>query len=350
MKHSGKRDRRLRPSLGWLEGRTLPAAVVLADIDTGALPMVSWADANLTGMPDSIPLGNYLAPGWDFRAPGAPTSEVNLDTEGPGGHGSLMAAQYALAMVAAGRSATVVPLIAGSSAGFDPAAVGRAMSWVAAQALANPSVQWIVAAPIEGGIASIEEIQGLDQLAAAGVPISLAAGNDSLDLDSFPIGMTGIHTTDMLVAAAADPAGNLQSYSNYGPKTVTVAAAIGNSGLGTSGATEVAAAWLAMAAGDHPLAPGQSRSSYGPSLVSSVAAVAIPTGGTTGLTAHGWLPGIPQSVPMVTEPGPTSPVVSHPSLGSRSLHHPRIKVLRQADSRPSAASEFPECRNRRPLR
>ena len=63
-----------------------------------------------------------------------------------------MAAQYALSMVEAGRSATVVPLIAGSSAGFDPAAVGRAMSWVAAQALANPSVQWIVAAPIEGGI------------------------------------------------------------------------------------------------------------------------------------------------------------------------------------------------------
>jgi hypothetical protein len=281
-------------------------------------------------MPDSIPLGNYLAPGRNFLSPGAPTPEVNVDTEGPGGHGSLMAAQYALAMAEAGRSATVVPLIAGTSAGFNPAAVGAAMSWVAAQALANPSVQWIVAAPIEGGIASAEEIQGLAQLAAAGVPVSLAAGNDGLDLDSFPLGMTGIQSPDMLIAAAADPVGNLQSYSNYGPKTVTVAAAIGYSGLGTSGATEVAAAWLAVAAGDHPLAPGQSRANYGPSLVSSVSAAATPTTGTVRMTAHGWLPGIPQTVPMVSEPGPTSPVVSLPGLRSRSLHHPRTKVLRQA--------------------
>jgi hypothetical protein len=261
-----------------------------------------------------------------------------------------MAAQYALSMVSAGRSATVMPLIAGSSAGFDPAAVGRAMSWVAAQALADPSVQWIVAAPIEGGFASVGEIEGIAQLAAAGVPISLAAGNESLDLDGDPIGMTGIRSTNLLVAAAADPAGNLEPYSDYGPRTVALAAAIGYSGLGTSGATEVAAAWLATAAGDHPRAPGQDPSSYASSLVGSVAAAGIPTTGTAGMTGHGWLPGIPQSEPLTTVPGPAAPVVGHPGPGDRSPHHPRKTLARQA-SHPLAHRlvHFPSTRSGTPV-
>ena len=163
---------------------------------------------------------------------------------------------------------------------------------------------------------------------------------NALDLDSFPIGMTGIQTTDMLVAAAADPAGNLQSYSNYGPKTVTVAAAIGYSGLGTSGATEVAAAWLAMAAGDHPLAPGQSRSSYGPALVSSVAAAAIPTAGTASLTAHGWLPETAQSVPMNPESNPPPSGASHAALQIITLPKLKKKKLRQTTFLVSRRSEI----------
>ena len=84
-------------------------------------------------------------------------------------------------------------------------------------------MEWVAAAPIEGGLASIQEIAGLDQLQAAGVPISVAAGNGSLNVDRLPLGLAGAATPDMLVAAAADTAGNLQPYSHYGARMVSVA-------------------------------------------------------------------------------------------------------------------------------
>src|SRR3954447_5853934 len=104
--------RRARPALEPLETRALQTRVVLADIDTGAIAFANWAVTGFAGLPDR-PLGDYLAPGWDFRNPGPPAPAVDVDTDGCGGPGSLMAAQYALAVEQAALTPTVVPLIAG---------------------------------------------------------------------------------------------------------------------------------------------------------------------------------------------------------------------------------------------
>jgi hypothetical protein len=112
----------------------------------------------------------------------------------------------------------------------------------------------------------------------------------------------GLRGPHVLSVAAADPAGGLRWYSDYGRRGVAVAAALAYASLGTSGACEIGAAWLATAATAHPLTPGQDRAGYAARLVQAVARAGIRTPGTAGKTAHGWLPGTPYAVPLPAAP------------------------------------------------
>jgi hypothetical protein len=312
--------RRARPALEPLETRALQTRVVLADIDTGAIAFANWAVTGFPGMPDR-PLGDYLepgwdfrnpgAPGWDFRNPGAPTPAVDVDAAGYGGHGSMMAAQYALAMEQAGLEPEVVPLITGDDRGSSPFAIDRALDWVAAQATADPTTQWVVAMPIDPTWFTAADYRRIGRLGGAGVPVSLGAGNVPFDVDPLPLGRAHRLAPNLLVTAAADPAGDLQWYSAYGRHGVAVAAALDYAPMGTSGASEIGAAWLATEAAAHPHSPGQDGSAYAATLVQAVARAGIRTPGTVGKTAHGWLPGIPYTVPL--------PPVSH--VGDRGPSH-----------------------------
>jgi hypothetical protein len=272
-------NRRFLPHAQPLEVRALLTTVLLADIDTGGQQIPSWAGSPY-GLP-STPLGNYLLPGLDFRAPGNPVPSVNVDYGGGyGGHGSLMTARYALSMVEAGEPAVVMPLVAGDLSNVSSDAIGRAMIYVANQQAWEDShgspTRWVVALPVEPGIPGALELQGRAALAAENVPLSQAAGNDSWPI----VGPEGPTT---LVMEAAKLDGRLEPSSNHGWGGTP--AVIGADPLGTSAAAEVGAAWLATEIEAYPTATAAQ-------LVGAV-------------HAAGTLGQVPQAVPLVITPSPS---------------------------------------------
>jgi hypothetical protein len=268
------RRRPTKPTFDQLEGRSLLAPVLLVDCDTGAIPIQRW---------DGLSLNNYLASGWNWVTN---QPSVNLDLQGPGGHGSEMAAHYAATMQRWGYPATVIPMVcAYDSAGdISDTAVGAALQWAAAAQRGNPQLQVVVSMPIQGNYLSLPESQGVTACALAGVPISVAAGNHSLNLDArytieYPADF-GRSSPNVLVCAAANDDGSLRSYSNYGRNTVAVAAKSSSDDgyghlydLGTSGATMTGAARMASIMEVAPYRSG-SRQQYGSWVVRAAEASA----------------------------------------------------------------------------
>jgi hypothetical protein len=251
----------MQPRFEQLEPRSL-MTIIMVDCDTGALPVARMNGGDLAP---------YLAPGWNWETNTADTS----DRQGPGGHGSLMAAQYASKMRDAGLPATVIPAVVCDSTGtnIDPYAVGRALQWAAAAQRAHPSDQLLVTLPIQGMGGWIPEQNGLFACARAGVPVSVAAGNYGLNLDApFSYVAPAIYArydANILVVAATAQDGSLRSYSDYGPRSVPVAAksqyddGYGHYGdLGTSGASATGAAALARFMAAHPFYGSVARSWY----------------------------------------------------------------------------------------
>jgi hypothetical protein len=252
---------------------------IVADIDSGADPVTEW---------QGVDLAPYLLDGRSFLG-----GASGADTQGVGGHGSVVAAEIAGAIEHAGQPAAVMPLVAiGSGGQADPDAVGAALQWLAAEARAWPSVRFVGCLPITGSPPNQSELAGIDACYLANVPISEAAGNSGLNLNRDLLTLTSLLTADELVCAAGTPGGGLVTGSNFGSKVAQVAVAVGSPADGTSGAAAIGAAWLATEASAFPGASGTQ-------LVSAVAAEGQENPGTAGLTEHGWLPGVPHPGPLV---------------------------------------------------
>lgn len=240
----------LRPAVESLEDRNLMSTVILADIDTPSGSMSSWIAARSDwGIHDPTPLGNYLLPGFDCRGK-SPVPAASLATNSYT-HGTYMAARYALSLIQAGQTPLVETMIAGTDAGgFTSNAIGSAMIKVAQQQTTHNArhdgIRMVVALPVEPGIAAPKERQGRQMLAQLNVPISEAAGNRG-------VGFLPLENNSTLIAENADTNGILYPSSSRGFNGTVVIP--GSSAFGTSGATEVGAAWLAMGELRYPGAP-----------------------------------------------------------------------------------------------
>jgi subtilisin family serine protease len=67
-------------------------------------------------------------------------------------------------------------------------------------------------------------LAAIQEAGEAGIIFCAAAGNDSSDIDFFPVFPASFHETNMIVVAATDQDDNLALFSNYGVGTVDVAA------------------------------------------------------------------------------------------------------------------------------
>lgn len=231
--------RRFRPGLESLERREVPTLVLLADIDSGADLISSWA-GNSYGLP-SIPLGHYLEPGLNFLGPTVTTD--CSDQLGFGGHGSVMAGYYAVEMKTRFHiDPHVIPLVACNASGYSSQAIGEAELWVAQQQrilnAEGRNAQWIVSLPAEPGVAGLTEYMGRQALNALGIPIVQAAGNDFMNVNFLKFEFDTAPTS--LVVSAANATGGREAYSNYGNFTVTCTVP---DAFGTSGSCMVAAAY-----------------------------------------------------------------------------------------------------------
>ncbi len=298
-----------------LERRELLSTVILCDIDTGADPLSEW---------DGEPLSSYLVPGINFSNPGAPAT----DQLGFGGHGSIMAGQYASALARAGLPATVMPLVVADTEGsINPAAVAAALEWVAAAQTAHPEFQFIVSVPIAGFLPWPSEQAGLAALDRAGVPVAIAAGNSADDLDAAPVypASSAAGLGNVIVATALDPAGDLASYADWGPRSVQVAlSSQATDGYGhtydlaSSGASATAAAWLAEIVAANPRPATEPGPNYAAQVVQAVESLTAPTPATQGLIANGVLGSTP--VPVSLPPLLPGSAVIHPAH-HRLRHH-----------------------------
>lgn len=241
-----RKSKSLKPELVALEDRQLLTTVILADIDTGANPIASWADISFKGAVPTAPLGNYLVQQYNtIRGPAVP--EGHIDHAGTNGHGSIMAAYYAAIMEHEGHTPLVEEIAAGDATNFTSDAIGRALQFVDSQQraanAAHQDVRYVVSLPVEPGIWGSKEWFGRYYLKWDNVPLSQAAGNDSSDLR-----YAGPYPGEITMEAA-DINGNLYPYSNRGP-TGTPYCLLTN--LGTSGAAIGGAAWLAVMEENYP--------------------------------------------------------------------------------------------------
>ncbi|MGL6194543.1 MAG: S8 family serine peptidase, partial [Thermoguttaceae bacterium] len=170
----------------------------------------------------------------------------------------------------------------------------------------------------------------------AGVVVVAAAGNDARNIDTSPIYPASINATNVITVAATDSGGNLASYSNYGVKTVDVAAPGSNiystmpgggygTKSGTSMATPLVSGMVALIAATNPkLTPEQIKSVIASSATTnSGLATKVATGGIVNVaTAVGSLATTAPKAPVgltSTASGSTSLVVSwQASIGATS--------------------------------
>jgi hypothetical protein len=276
-------NRRFLPRTEPLEVRALLSTVILADIDTGAVALPSLASSSWPNVP-STPLAPYLTQQFNtLNGPATPEAAVAYS-----GHGSIMAASYALLMQSTGDRAIVQPIAAGNSSGFTSDTIGRAMQFVASeQAAANAAgtgIRYVVSLPVEPGVWGPQEVLGRQALAAEDVPLSQAAGNDYFSF-VFPA------LPGELTAEAVRPDGSFEPYSNHGTGGTPVA--IMNDNFGTSGASLAGAAWLAK------------EIEANPGITAGQAVSTLQHAGVLGEYPHA----VPPSLPV--GPGPLAPAPVH---------------------------------------
>jgi hypothetical protein len=296
-------NRRFLPRTEPLEVRALLSTVILADIDTGAVALPSLASSSWPNVP-STPLVPYLTQQFNtLNGPATPEAAVAYS-----GHGSIMAASYALLMQSTGDRAIVQPIAAGNSSGFTSDTIGRAMQFVASeQAAANAAgtgIRYVVSLPVEPGIWGIEEINGREALAAENVPLSQAAGNSALNFNPC-LPMSG-----ELTAEAARTDGSLEPYSNHGTGGTPVV--ILNDLFGTSGASVSGAAWLAK------------EIEANPGIAANQAVSTLQNAGILGQYPYAVSPSIPAG-PAPLAPAPVPHTTVKPVL--RPVHNTTVKLV-----------------------
>lgn len=281
--------RAFRPRSEDLEARRL-LTVLVAAFDTGATP-----DATTAGHLIPVPI-TFLD-----NSAGAPVVS---------GHGTVMADEVTRQLTAAGLSDfAVLELKCDDPTGnINDAAVLNAAAWLLAFQAANPQDP-IVAEWSFGGPAADPLLNSVvDRLGRAGIPIAAAAGNTGTSNDARPMYPANIAAPNLVSVADTGPDNALESFSNYGPGTVPLAAQAGR--LGTSGAAAVAAAWMAVEEASRPLTPGDDPRAYAQAVVAALDGAAVRDPALAGLVATGGqLVGAPRAVPLVV----TGPAVRDPA-------------------------------------
>ena len=294
--------------------------------------------------PPAFRSGIILLPGWNFltrRGASDPRGERHL--EGPGGtrqpDGGYL---YALSMVSAGQSATVVPLIAGSSQGFDPAAVGAAMSWVAAQTEANPAIQWVVALPDRRS--SFSPARNSRDWPSSRPPVCRSLWPWRMNHSIVPICPMGLAVSRTATSWLPRPRTRRETFS----RTATTERRRLPLPL-----RSITAGW------ERPAQPKWPRpgSRWRPAIIrwrrggQTIRLRSLPRQlcscgrnphfrERSGLTAHGWLPETAQSVPMNPESNPPPSGASHAALQIITLPKLKKKKLRQTTFLVSRRSEI----------
>ena len=91
----------------------------------------------------------------------------------------------------------------------------------------------------------------VNTLNRAGIPIAVSAGNDGVNIDTYPTFPASIRSTNLVAVADTGSDSTLMDFSNYGPKTVPLAVMAGE--LGTSGSAAIAASWMAVEETSRPM-------------------------------------------------------------------------------------------------
>lgn len=227
-------NRRLRPRCEPLEPRALLAVIYDVDLGTPALaPNVSTLPYNFfDGTPGAPPIlhDHGITMARDFLAADPADTLVELAAGGPDGHYTVDSIVAAITYAAT---------------------EGRRL---------HPRETVEVAVPLSGAgdptvssfVGSLPFLQCERLCARAGISLSVAAGNDGVDLDATPayLASTVVASPNVLAMAAVRPDGTLQPWSNYGVHTVMAAATTDD---GTSAASVLGAVALAHQADAHPL-------------------------------------------------------------------------------------------------
>jgi hypothetical protein len=278
----------VRPRVEGLEGRALLSTIVV-DVDSGALNVPQY---------DALELRPYVAGGVSFLG-GVPTPG-GADDQGPGGHGSWVAASAEYALQSAGLYAPVIPLVAIDATGqANPYVVADALQWVAAVARSQPGNTYVAILPLQGFLPCPPERAALRACAAAGAVVSVAAGNYGLELGtrfgadypaSYAAGDPGA-----IVATSLSGGTTLPSWADYGPRVVQVATPSLETAyhqpveLASSGAAGIVAGWLAAQAETTGRPAQESPAQYAAGLVWAVEASAVQTSALEGAVAYGAL-------------------------------------------------------------
>ncbi len=216
---------RMRAPLAW-DSLTDCRETVVALVDSGLDTTHPDLAANLWVNPGEIPGngrdddGNGRVDdihGWDFLFEDPDPRDAN-------GHGTHVAGTIA----AVGDNAAGVAGLCWRARlmvlrAFDASGTATVADLVEALAYARDMGARIVNASYTGELASQAEKEALEALAAAGILVVTAAGNDGRDIDREPVYPAGYDLPNLLVVAASDTSDRPAAYTNRGVRRVHVA-------------------------------------------------------------------------------------------------------------------------------
>jgi subtilisin family serine protease len=203
-----------------------PAAgeVVVAVIDTGVDYTHPDLVSNMWTNPGGIPGDSYVDDyyGYDF----ADKLPDPMDSGFHGTHvaGTIAATGIPLGVVGVNNQARIMALkVSKDGETFTDDAVIEAIQYATMMKNGGVNVVAINASFGGGGSDSVEE-SAIQAAGDAGIVFCAAAGNDSADNDATPTYPANYRLANMIVVAASDQNDALASFSNYGMRTVDLAA------------------------------------------------------------------------------------------------------------------------------